>query len=81
MKDPKIQTRVKHSESKSAWNVVGNTLGGKYKIARVPYFKSETNDDVTETFKNEAKHHAELISFCFNNSDWILSARGLMHEW
>jgi len=58
MKDPKINTEVKHSQSKDAWNVVGTTLTKKYKIARE---------------KDEAMGHAEFISFCFNNSIEILN--------
>ena len=32
-----VKTKVVHSQTKSAWNVIGTDLGGKYKIARVPY--------------------------------------------
>lgn len=31
-----MKTKVVHSESKLAWNVVGTQCGRKYKIARVP---------------------------------------------
>jgi hypothetical protein len=30
MENPKIKTRVVHSQTKSAWNIVGENLGGKY---------------------------------------------------
>lgn len=65
-----ITTKVKHSETKSAWNVVGTDLGGKYKICRVPYL---TSDDpiLTEKWRVEAKEHADFISYCFNNFDNI----------
>ena len=76
MENPKITTKIKHSESKSAWNVIGTKLGGKYKIARVPYIKVEDSTFITECNSLEAKKHAEWISFCFNNSDRILAARG-----
>lgn len=71
MKNPKIKTRVAHSESKSAWNVIGTDLGSKYKIARCPYMV--TDDDIlNEREKKEAFEHAEFISWCFNNSDNII---------
>ena len=76
MENPKITTKIKHSESKSAWNVIGTKLGGKYKIARVPYVKVEDSTFITECNSLEAKKHAEWISFCFNNADRILAARG-----
>lgn len=44
---------VKHSESKEAWNIIGTTLGGKYKVARCPYFPFE---------KDEAKANAQLMA-------------------
>lgn len=64
----KIETIVIHSESKSAWNVVGTQLGGKYKIARVPYLISG-EDSVDEREKEEALTHAKFISECFNKSE------------
>jgi len=76
MENPNISTKIKHSESKSAWNVIGTKLGGKYKIARVPYVKVEDSTFITERNSLEAKKHAEWISFCFNNSKNILNARG-----
>lgn len=72
MEDPKIKTEIKHSQSKSAWNVIGTKLGGKYKIARVPYVKVEDSTFITECNSLEAQKHAEYISFCFNNSKKIL---------
>lgn len=76
MENPNIKTKIKHSEKKSAWNVIGTKLGGKYKIARVPYVKVEDSTFITECNSLEAKKHAEWISFCFNNSGNILAARG-----
>jgi hypothetical protein len=77
MEDPKMKTKVKHSESKNAWNVVGNSPGGKYKIARVPYLSIEGSDLLTRKEKLEAFKHAEFISFCFNNSNSILEKTDL----
>lgn len=71
MENPKIKTKVVHSQTKSAWNIVGENLGGKYKIARVPYLVSDiqvlSDKNIIEAFK-----HAEFISYCFNHSDSIL---------
>jgi len=39
-----IRTKVVHSTSKLAWNIVGTKLGGKYKIAIVPYVPSDDKD-------------------------------------
>ena len=79
MEDPKIEVKIKHSESKDAWNIIGAVPGGKYKIARVPYY--QTKDKDSEPFntrqKAEALKHAEFIRFCLNNSAQILAIRGL----
>jgi hypothetical protein len=73
MKNPNIKTKVIHSESKAAWNIIGEKLGGKYKIARIPYVV--LNDEIlSDRNRTEAFNHAEYISFCFNNSDKILVA-------
>jgi len=64
-----IKTEVKHSLSKKAWNVIGTELGGKFKIARVPYEISEGMEKMNTRNKAEALEHAEFISYCFNNAD------------
>lgn len=63
-----VQTEVKHSQSKSAWNVVGALPGDKYKIARVPYDIIEGRDILNAINKYEALQHALFISSCFNNN-------------
>jgi len=68
---PKQNTEVKHSQSKNAWNVVGTDLGGKYKIARVPYEVVEGSDILTTQNKAEALEHAMFISWCFCNPDKV----------
>jgi hypothetical protein len=73
MKNPKIKTKVVHSQTKSAWNIVGETLGGKYKIARVPYLVFE-NQELSDRNRLEAFEHATFISYCFNNSDIICNS-------
>ena len=70
MKDPNLKTKVVHSQSKTAWNVIGTQVGGKYKIARVPYIIS--GNEISDTReKSEALEHALFISYCFNNSNRI----------
>jgi len=73
MKNPKIKTKVVHSLSNSAWNVIGTTLGAKYKIARVPYLAHE-DKEIRKRECAEALQHAEFISHCFNNSEFICAA-------
>lgn len=73
--NPKLKTKVIHSESKSAWNVVGDRPGMKYKIARVPYLTHE-NEKLTEIQRKEALEHANFISYCFNNWESIHKLKG-----
>jgi len=71
MENPNIKTKVIHSKSNNAWNVVGTSLAGKYKIARCPYLI--TNNEIIDTIeKSEALRHAKFISECFNKSDKIV---------
>lgn len=67
MKDPNIKTKVVHSQTKTAWNVIGTKLGGKYKIARVPYLVTG-NEGISSRERKEALELAEFIAYCFNNS-------------
>lgn len=72
MENPKIKTKVVHSKTKPAFNVVGTSLGNKYKIARIPYLVGENlSDEWNNKEIDEAKNHAEFISFCFNNSNFL----------
>ena len=64
-----MKTKVQHSLSKTAWNIVDTQLGSKYKIARVPYFVLDNNEILTTKNKNEALEHALFISDCFNNKE------------
>jgi len=70
MENPKIKTKVVHSESKSAWNVIATELRSKYKIARVPYI-AVADEELTHRQRTEALLHANYISYCFNHSDII----------
>jgi hypothetical protein len=67
MKNPEIKTKVVHSQTKAAWNVIGTTIGGKYKIARIPYSCCD-NEQITDKNRIEAYEHAVFIAACFNNS-------------
>ena len=72
MENPNIKTKVVHSESKKAWNVISVSLGEKYKIARIPYLI--TGNEIIDTIKkSEALKHAKFISECFNKSDKVVS--------
>lgn len=57
-----IPTKVVHSQSKAAWNVIGTTLGGKYKIARFPY--NVPYDEALAA--KERKEAFELATFASN---------------
>ena len=70
IEDPKIKTKVEHSQSKTAWNVIGTTLGSKYKIARIPYLMCDSYA-ISKNNRIEALKHARFISHCFNNSNAI----------
>jgi hypothetical protein len=90
MENPKIKVKIKHSESKHAWNIIGSGgYGGKYKIARIPYCQinkegldicwGDTQDEGDWAIhntrqKSEALNHAEWIVFCFNVSDKIIAS-------
>jgi predicted O-linked N-acetylglucosamine transferase (SPINDLY family) len=67
-----IKTKVVHSQSNTAWNVIGDQLACKYKIARIPYLVVEGSEILTTQNKHEALTHAQFISRCFNNSDKII---------
>jgi len=72
MKMPDIKSvEVKHSKSKDAWNVVGTMPGGKYKIARIPYYVCESSEIITTKNKAEALQIAQFISYCFNHQNRI----------
>jgi len=56
-----VMTKVVHSNSKPAWNIVGTVVGGQYKWARVPYNVCD-HDALDTKFKHEALLLAEFIS-------------------
>ena len=61
------KTKVIHSKSKDAWNILGTQVGKKYKLVIVPYVKDEGNKSVSLVNKNEALRHAEYIRFCLES--------------
>ena len=67
------KTKVVHSETKDAWNVIGTMLGNKYKIARVPYYEEDSDNFkvANAAWKKEAEKDAKFISECFNNREAI----------
>ena len=65
------KTKVVHSESKTAYNIIGTTLGSKYKVARVPYIVTG-HSEIDSREKGEAYEDAVFISLCLNNKDRIL---------
>lgn len=71
MTHPNLKTKVVHSETKAAWNIINDGLQGKFKIARIPYLVHDDSEVLTTIEKNEALEHALFISFCFNNSDKV----------
>ena len=56
-----MKTKVVHSQSKNAWNVVSEEWSGKYKIARIPYNQFD-NDILNTRWKHEALEIAMHIS-------------------
>ena len=55
--------KVKHSATKSAFNVVGTVLGGRYKIARVPYsLELDLPAGLNDREMAEAEANAKLIA-------------------
>jgi len=61
-KGTKGEWKVKHSESKNAFNVVGTALGGNYKIARCPYFVDNRLVEFSVRDKKECEANAKLIA-------------------
>ena len=70
MKNPMIKTKVVHSQTKAAWNIIGIQAGRKYKIARIPYLVTD-HESADLINRLEALYHAEYINCCFCHSDEI----------
>ena len=61
-KGTKGKWEIKHSESKDAFNICGTLVGGKYKIARIPYLVTKSSIKLTEKDKKNAQYDAQLIA-------------------
>lgn len=72
MEHPNIKTKVQHSKSKQAFNVVSTELGKKYKIARIPYVVVKGDEITSTNEKSEALRIANFISYCMNNKDKVI---------
>ena len=55
-----FQTKVVHSETKPAWNVVSTMLGSKFKLARVPYLPCD-DESVAAQLKEEAFEYLKRV--------------------
>lgn len=66
-----MKTKVIHSQTKIAWNVVNTKLGAKYKLARVPYVNNTGDLISDERERNEAFQIAKFISDCLNMAEEI----------
>lgn len=66
-----IKTKVVHSQTKPAWNVVGTEIGDPYKVARVPYTPHPSDVVADSQNRKEAYELAEFISACFNRASEI----------
>lgn len=61
-KGTKGEWKVKHSESKSSWNVIGTVIGLRYKIARCPYMVTNNLKNINERERKEQEANAKLIA-------------------
>ena len=69
MKNPLNQkVTIKHSESKTAWNIIGTRLGDRYKIARIPYHQLTDDGEYKEEYNTREKAKALEIAQFIRNS-------------
>lgn len=71
--------RMKPSESKEAFNVVGTVLGRKYKVARCPFTVTGI-PEVDEKEKAEAKANANLIAAAPDMLSLLAKIKNLLLE-
>jgi hypothetical protein len=59
----KIKDKVKvvHSQTKSAWNIIGTTIGMHYKYARIPYYSDDKFPEITSEYRKTAYDLAASI--------------------
>ena len=63
-----MKTKVVHSQSKTAWNIVGEELGKKYKIARIPYIKVEDSFGASTREIINTREKAEALEIAMHLS-------------
>ena len=71
--------KVKKSESKPAFNVVGTSVGLRYKIARCPY-NIVGNSAIDEMEETEAKANAALIAAAPDMYEALKYAKAALKE-
>ena len=79
-KGTKGKWKVKHSESKTAWNVVCTQLGRRFKIARCPYLK-DISEERSKNDKNEQLANAQLISKAPEMLEMLIDLRNCKETW
>jgi len=62
-----METKVVHSQSKDAWNIIGELIGHDYKIARFPYLTVPDSDILTTRNKANALERAMFVSKCLKD--------------
>ena len=68
--------KVKHSESKNSWNIIGTALGGRYKISKCDYIiNNELSNDLNNREIQEQQANAMLISKAPEMLDMLNKAR------
>lgn len=58
-----LNWEFEHSKKNDHFNVIGKNIGGKYKIAVVPYLSLPDLPLATEVNKKEAEQHVKLMAF------------------
>ena len=72
MENPKIKVKIVHSQSKPAWNIIGNKLGYKYKISYIPKIDFEIG--LTDTIIKRRRKDVYEETFISSNKGkyWTL---------
>ena len=67
MKNPLNQkVEIKHSESKTSWNIIGTSAGSRYKIARIPYIQTSVGDYKEMYNTREKAETLEIAQYIVN---------------
>ncbi|QQO97263.1 hypothetical protein M1M30_gp160 [Maribacter phage Colly_1] len=62
----KINAVVVHSKDRPAWNINNTKLGGKFRLAVVPYVKIGLTEESTKHTKDESLKLAKIVASAFN---------------